>query len=215
MGQERAIKREYRSSRRAEQAHETRNRILEAARTLFIRHGYSGATIEAIAQEAGVSPLTIYGVFGNKASLLQALIGVLVGGDDQPVPLLQRPEPRAVFQEADPVLKLQRFAEGISDILERVAPMFALMRAAAKTEPELAATLAERLEARYQNLQAFVQNLMAHTALRDGVDEAAATTTVWAITSPDMYLLLTADKGWTKARFAGWVADSLVRLLLP
>ncbi len=215
MGQERAIKREYRSSRRAEQAHETRNRILEAARTLFIRHGYSGATIEAIAQEAGVSPLTIYGVFGNKASLLQALIGVLVGGDDQPVPLLQRPEPRAVFQEADPVLKLQRFAEGISDILERVAPMFALMRAAAKTEPELAATLAERLEARYQHLQAFVQNLMAHTALRDGVDEAAATTTVWAITSPDMYLLLTADKGWTKARFAGWVADSLVRLLLP
>lgn len=215
MGQERAIKREYRSSRRAEQAHETRNRILEAARTLFIRHGYSGATIEAIAQEAGVSPLTIYGVFGNKASLLQALIGVLVGGDNQPVPLLQRPEPRAVFQEADPVLKLQRFAEGISDILERVAPMFALMRAAAKTEPELGATLAERLEARYQNLQAFVQNLMAHTALRDGVDEAAATTTVWAITSPDMYLLLTADKGWTKAHFANWVADSLVRLLLP
>ena len=207
-------KRQYHSRRRSEQARETRGRILEAARGLFERHGYSGATIEAIAQEAGVSPLTVYSAFGNKLALLTALIGVLVGGDDEPVALLQRPEPQAVFQETDPVVKINRFAEGISDILERVAPMFAIMRAAAKTEPEIAVTLANRLEARYQNLSAFVQNLMSHTDLRAGMNHEAATTTVWAMTSPDLYLLLTVDRGWTKAQFARWVGDALVQLLL-
>jgi len=207
-------KREYNSSRRTEQAQETKRRILDAARTLFCQLGYSGATIELIAQEAGVSPLTIYSSFGNKPSLLAALVGVLVGGNEEPVPLLERPGPQAVLKETDPVVKLHRFAEDISDILERVAPLFAVMRAAAKSEPEIAALLAERLEARFQNLKAFVQNLMAHTTLRAGLDEESATTTVWAITSPDMYLLLTNDRSWSKARFAVWLGHSLVRLLL-
>ncbi len=212
---QKTAKRKYNASRRIEQAQETKRHILDAALTLFGDHGYSGATIEAIAQEAGVSPLTIYTAFGNKPSLLSALVDVLVGGDDQPIPLLQRPEPQAVLEEADPVVKIYRFAESITDILERVAPMFPLMRMAAKTEPEIAATLSNRLEARFQNLTRFVQNLMAHTKLREGLDEESATTTVWAITSPDVYLLLTVDKGWPKARFVHWVGDSLVRLLLP
>jgi len=215
MNQPAGGKRAYRSSRRAEQAKETKRRILDAALTLFGRNGYSGATIETIAQEAGVSPLTVYSSFGTKSSLLSALVAVLVAGDEQPLPLLQRPGPQAVLNEGDPFVKIRRFAADISDILERVAPMFAVMRTAARTEPEIATLLAERLEARYQNLLAFVRSLMANTALREGLDEEAATTTVWAMTSPDMYMLLTGDRRWSKARFSQWLGDSLVRLLLP
>ena len=47
-----------------------------------MKYGYAGATIEAIAQEAGVAPETIFAVFGNKRTILAKLIDVVVGGDD-------------------------------------------------------------------------------------------------------------------------------------
>ncbi|MGW7537490.1 TetR/AcrR family transcriptional regulator [Amycolatopsis sp. NPDC054798] len=45
---------------------ETREAILTAARDLFGRHGYEGATIRAIAAEAGVNPALVHHFFGSK-----------------------------------------------------------------------------------------------------------------------------------------------------
>src|SRR5512139_1844715 len=100
MTKPRKTKRPYNSARRQAQARETRRQIIEAARLLFSEHGYTGATIEAIAEEAGVAPETIFATFGNKRTILAAVIDVAVGGDAQPVPLLQRPGPQAVLQQA-------------------------------------------------------------------------------------------------------------------
>ena len=140
-------KRKYQSRRRQEQAQETKRRILAAALKLFTQYGYAGATIEAIAQEAGVSPLTVYAAFGNKLTILSDLIGVSVGGDDQPIPLLQRAGPQSVLQEKNPINQVQWFARDITDILERMAPIFEIMRMAAKTEPDIADALDRVLEA--------------------------------------------------------------------
>ena len=103
MTQTKKLKRQYNSTRRQAQASETRKQIIEAARKLFAQYGYAGATIEAIALEAGVAPETVFAVFGNKRTILANLIDISVGGDDQPVPLLQRPGPQSVLQEPDPV----------------------------------------------------------------------------------------------------------------
>src|SRR5215218_3899580 len=48
----------------------TRQAILEAARRLFAERGYQGATIRAIAAEAGVDAALVVHFFGNKATLL-------------------------------------------------------------------------------------------------------------------------------------------------
>jgi len=209
------IKRPYNSSRRQAQARETRRQIIEAARGLFAEYGYTGATIEAIAQEAGVAPETIFAIFGNKRAILAALIDVAVGGDEQPIPLLQRPGPQTVLQEHDPVYQLQLFAEGISVILERVAPVFGIMRMAAKTEPDIAELLQNLLEERLQNMAAFVRSVSAHSPLRDGLDDAQAAEIVWTITSPEVFSLLTVDRGWSRERYIRWLSDTLIRLLLP
>ena len=37
-----------------------REAILEAAKCLFLRHGYAGSSMDAIAAHAGVSKLTVY-----------------------------------------------------------------------------------------------------------------------------------------------------------
>ena len=215
MTQTKKLKRQYNSTRRQAQASETRKQIIEAARKLFAQYGYAGATIEAIAHEAGVAPETVFAVFGNKRTILANLISVAVGGDDQPVPLLQRPGPQSVLQVSDPARQLQLFALSISEILERVAPVFEIMRTAAKTEPEIAELSKNILEQRQHNLAIFVQRLSAHSLLRQGLDDAQATEIVWTIASPEVYNLLTVDRGWSTERFAQWLGDTLTRLLLP
>lgn len=48
--------------------------ILDAAQTLFLRHGYEGCSMDAIAQEAQVSKLTVYNHFTDKETLFCAAI---------------------------------------------------------------------------------------------------------------------------------------------
>jgi TetR/AcrR family transcriptional regulator of autoinduction and epiphytic fitness len=215
MSQTQKPKRAYRSTRRREQARQTRRQILEAAGQLFIEKGYSGATIEAIAQQAGVAQETIFAVFGNKRNLLSTLVDVAVGGDERPITLLQRPGPQSVLRQRDPVLQLHMFAKDIANILERVAPIFEVLRMAAKTEADIAELLQNLLAERMRNMEVFVGQLAAHSPLRQGLDVAQAAEIVWAITSPEVFNLFTVDRGWPKEKYVDWLGDTLVRLLLP
>ena len=215
MAKPKKTKRPYNSTRRQAQARETRKQIVEAARQLFAENGYSGATIEAIAQEAGVAPETIFATFGSKRAILAALIDVSVGGDEQPMPLLQRPGPQTVFKENDPIRQLQLFAEDITGILERVAPIFEIMHMAAKTETDIEELLKNLLEERLLNLTTFVQSLSAHSPLRGELTAEQAGEIVWTITSPEVFSLLTVERGWARERYVHWLSDTLIRLLLP
>src|ERR1700757_1182434 len=56
---------------------EKRASILATANTLFIDRGYEGVTMEAVATAAGVSKMTVYGHFHDKAALFAAVVGFL------------------------------------------------------------------------------------------------------------------------------------------
>jgi AcrR family transcriptional regulator len=60
--------------RRAEQVERNREVVLEAARRVFIQRGYAGASLEAIADEAGFSKGVVYSQFGSKPDLFMALL---------------------------------------------------------------------------------------------------------------------------------------------
>lgn len=64
--------RKYELKKRAERQAETRQRILEAAIHLHETVGAHGATISAIAQQAGVERLTVYRHFPDERSLVSA-----------------------------------------------------------------------------------------------------------------------------------------------
>ncbi len=51
-----------------------RQAILDAARQVFLTHGYSGARMETIAETAPVSKPTLYSHFGSKHELFAAVI---------------------------------------------------------------------------------------------------------------------------------------------
>ncbi|MEJ2597133.1 MAG: helix-turn-helix domain containing protein [Anaerolineales bacterium] len=215
MSQTQKSKRTYRSTRRQAQARRTRGEILAAARQLFIERGYNGATIEAIAQQAGVAQETVFAVFGNKRNLLASLMDVAVGGDERPIALLQRPGPQSVLHQRDPVQQLHMFAKDIANILERVAPIFEVLRMAAKTEADIAELLQNLLAERMRNMEVFVGHLADHSPLRQGLDTNQAAEIVWAISSPEVFNLFTVDRGWSKEKYLDWLGDTLVQLLLP
>ncbi len=78
---------------------EKRNAILEAAKNLFVRHGYAGTSMDAIAGEAGVSKLTVYSHFTDKETLFTA--AVMARCEDQLPDLYFAFDPR---QPLEPVL---------------------------------------------------------------------------------------------------------------
>lgn len=51
-----------------------RQAILDGARRVFLAHGYSGTSMEAIAEAAPVAKPTLYSYFGNKQELFAAVV---------------------------------------------------------------------------------------------------------------------------------------------
>ena len=209
-------KRRYNSTRRKAQADETRRQILTAAYKLFIERGYAGATIEAIATEAGVAPETIYAVLKNKRKILVSLINFLSATRaEERVPLLQRAGPQAVAQEHDQRRQLQMFAQVVADNLEGNASISEIILVAAKTEQDVEKIMKQIIKQRRQHMAVAVQQIASNGPFRENIDEEYATDIVWTLTSPEVFLLLTRDLGWPKEKYAQWLADTLARVLLP
>src|SRR4029453_13547702 len=119
--------RSYDSTLRAEQARMTRARILDAARSLLLERGYPSMTISALAETAGVSTQTIYNAAGNKAAVIKAVYDVTLAGDDDPLPMAERPEFRAVSEATDAASMLRAYAAFGRGISERIAPLLAVL----------------------------------------------------------------------------------------
>lgn len=207
-------RRRYDSTLRREQASQTRMRILDAAERLFRERGYAATTVEAIASAAGVATDTVYASFRSKGGILHRLLDVRVGGDDQPVPLLEREGPRAVREERDRGRQLQRFASDIGGILERARPVDDIMRGAAEADPEIRRLRARMQRTRRQNIGQFVGWLAAKGPFRGGLGPDEATDIVWTLAGPEVHGLLRRDRGWSQDRYAAWLAETLKRTLL-
>ena len=68
--------RSYNSPLHADQALQTRRKVLESARRLFVERGYAGTTVAVVADDAGVSPETIYLSLGGKRGLLEGVMDI-------------------------------------------------------------------------------------------------------------------------------------------
>lgn len=208
-------RRPYRSRLRAEQAAQTRQRILEAAGDLFAEHGYVATTIDAIAARAGVAVDTVYASFGTKKGLLSALIDLRVTGTGEGSDVLAGEGPRALRTVPDQRRMLAGFAADIVPRIERVRPLDDVMQSAGAIDPDIAELRARMQENRFSKLTTFVGWLAANGALRQGMDADAAATIVWTLTSPEVNRLLRDVRGWSSQRYQEWLTVTLVRLLLP
>src|SRR6516225_4017003 len=96
---------------RAEKARATRRRIIAAATELFTRDGYLQTTMADIARLADVAVQTLYLSFGSKVAVLTAALDMAIAGDDDPVPVLERPWFARLRAEPDPIAALDIVAD--------------------------------------------------------------------------------------------------------
>src|SRR5213594_1065909 len=123
--------RRYESPRRREQAAATRREILEAAQRLFERQGYAATTMAAIAADAGVALKTVYVAFETKSGVLRALWHLRLRGDEEDVPVGERPWYREVLAEPDPERQLRLTARNSLAVKLRAAALMRVIRDAA------------------------------------------------------------------------------------
>jgi AcrR family transcriptional regulator len=206
--------RRYESTLRSEQAEATRRRTLDTAQRLFERDGYTATTVAAIAAEAGVSLKTVYLAFETKSGLLRALWHLLLRGDEEAVPVGERPWFRAVLDEPDPERKLRLNVHNATLVRGRIGRLFKVLRDAAPTEPEIAELWARIQAEFYENQRAVVEDLYKRRALRRGLGVERGADLLWTLNHPDVYLLLVSERGWTPDEHEKWLADLVCSHLL-
>src|SRR5512144_1971526 len=210
-------RRKYDSPVRRAQAASTRARIVEAASRQFVEHGYAGATIPAIAAEAGVAVETVYRSAQGKAGLLAEAVRAAVAGGAQraQVPVPERPAIRRIIDEPDPVRKLELYAATQPGIWSRVGPPLRVLDAAASSDPSLVG-LREQISAeRRHGLRTGLGRLLEQRGvLRPGLTADRAGDIVYAVCSQANYAALVDDCGWTDPEYQAWVTETLVSALL-
>jgi AcrR family transcriptional regulator len=206
-------RRRYDSSGRQAQARRNRQAILDAAQQQFLEGGYAATTIAAIAAEAGVSVETIYKAFGGKPGLVRAIYDRGLAGRE-PVPAFQRAD--AIRErQTDPRTIMRNWGTLTSEVSSIVSPIERLVRAAAASDPDMAALLKAHNDLREQRARHHARFLKQRGYLREGVSLAQATDILWTCTSDELYDLLVTQRGWSLPRFARFLGDYLIAALLP
>lgn len=206
------VKRRYNSSRRREQAAENRRRILAAAQDLFVDKGYGNTRITEIARAADVAVETVYASFRNKPALLYRAWDLAVGGDEQDVHLLARPEMRAVLDEPDLATRFTRFAALNTAIMRRTARLRLAVQSAAGADPAIAGFLAEIDRARLESMAVHARH--AETTGRLAVPEEECLDILFATTDGTLWRTLVERQGWPDERYAAWLGRLWVAMLV-
>jgi AcrR family transcriptional regulator len=209
------VKRPYRSLVRQAQAEETRTAIAAAASELFVEHGYVATTIDEIARRAGVSRATVFNALGGKPTLLIRAYQIAVRGNEPDTPLGEQQRSRRILAETDPYRLLAGYANVMTEMQPRIAPLYEAIRAAAHSDPE-AAELWQRLtgERRY-GAKRVVRALKSLGPLRAGLTLDTATDLLWLLNDPANYSLLVVERNWPVRRYRNWITATMQSQLLP
>jgi AcrR family transcriptional regulator len=188
--------------------------VVDAARTLFLERGYGATTIEAISALSDVPPATVYRLFSSKRGILKALLDVSIVGDDEAVPLADRPHVRSLFANPDPKNQLASFAGITAQVNSRTAPIYRILVSAAGSDPDAAALLDEQTRQRQKGQGLIARSLTRAGALRPKLRERDAADVIHALMSPEVYGLLVIDRGWPSERYEQWLTGILIDQLL-
>jgi AcrR family transcriptional regulator len=192
----------YHSPLRARQAVQTRQAVLAAATGLFAAQGWAGTTLAAVASEAGTAVETVYAGFGSKSGLLTAAIDAAIVGDDDPVPLSERPQ----YARLGAGSRRERLLAAVSLITlahVRSVPLLRTLQEAAASDAA-AASRWTRYEA--DRRTEIVRGL---TLILGQRPPSRLADSLWAIASPEVYAKLVIDRGWSAARYERWLADTV------
>ena len=186
---------------------------MDAAARRFVERGYLGTTMEAIADSAGVAVQTVYYVFGTKRNVLASVLDVQIAGNADTVPVARQTWVDEIAAVPHAHAALELLAERAVGILARAAPIYDVVRRAA-SDPEIAELLTANRAARRSDQRRLIELLGAAGHLRPGLDVETAADILYGLLNEEVFLLLTADCGWSTEQFGRWVTAVLVHELV-
>ena len=205
--------RRYTSPVRAERAARTRREVLAAARDLLSDNGYAATTVAQIAARAGVSVDTVYASVGRKPELMVAVIDMVLGSSDEPIPAEQRDYVRAVRAAPSGRAKIAVYAASLGRLMPRTAPLIDALRRAGDADEKCAQAWDRLVERRAANMLLFAADLRSTGHLRADLTDREVADIVWSTNGPEYWLLLDS-RGWSAQRYAAHLDDLWCRMLL-
>lgn len=206
--------RAYDATARRKAAEQTARSTMDAARTLFVQRGYMATTMSAIAKHAGIALDTVYATVGKKPTLFRLLVEGAISGAQEPIPAEQRDYVRAIRAESDAARKLRIYAKALCAIHPRLAPLLRVLQVAAPMDADLAELWKEISERRAANMQTLAENLLATGQVRDDLPARQLADIIWGTGSPEFFLLLVSERGWSLETFERWLGEAWIALLL-
>ena len=200
-------KRRYVQRRRAESAQQTRERILEAARS-SLRSGPLGAVrVDDIAREAGVARSTVYVLFGSRAGLFDALAVALLeqAGFERLVAAFRLPDARTALLES-----VRAGAEAYASEPDVARSILTL----AATDPDAAVAVQRFERGRWPGMRTLAGRLEAQGYLREDLSRDEAAQILWVLTSFPTFDQLFRERGLSAAGVADRLHAMAERTLL-
>lgn len=204
----------YHSRLRAEQAAATCQLVLDAATRLFVERGYAATSIDAIADAAGVGRSTVFAAAGGKPWLLKTAYDRAVVGDDEPVPLRERPQARRLFEMTDPARIVDEYVRILADGLQRVSAIYQVVASVAGCDPEVHQLWLTIGEERLVGAGQIAGLIAKRGGLRKGLSRSIARDIVWVYNDPGLHHTLVITRGWSHKRYRDWITDNLHHHLL-
>jgi AcrR family transcriptional regulator len=201
-------KRAYVSEARSQAAQITKGKVLEAAKSLFMRHGIDRVTIEQIARKGGVAVSTVYALYRSKEGVLREVMRRALFGPGFQAATAQ------LEGVTDAVQRLALTAQVARAIYEGESAELGLLRGASAFSPELRSLEQEFEKIRLDMQQERVRALFDQARQKKGLAFEDARRILWMYTSRDVYRMLVHEGGWTPQRYQAWLAGALMDALV-
>ncbi len=99
-------------------------------------------------------------------------------------------------------------------VKQRIGPMLRAIRSAAVVVADGAALWQLIQSDFHANQREIVESIARHGGLAPHLDVETATDILWTLNHPDVWLLLTGERGWSPSRFQIWFSEALTQQLL-
>jgi len=207
-------KRPYHAPQRAAAAARTREAIMAAAKDVFERLGWPGATIRGVADQAGVSVKTVEALYRTKAELLKQAIDYAIAGDVRPIPILGRASVAAIEAAPDAPAMLDLHARHARAISQRAAPILWVAEQAAPAHPDIAKVWAQNNDNRRAGARWTATTLLTKPGLPPQISQRYAEEVFWIAIDPATYRSLTLGRGLSPSGFETWIRNFYGKMLL-
>jgi AcrR family transcriptional regulator len=207
------VKRSYDASGRRARARARRLAVVLASRELFERDGFRATTVAAVAAHAGVSPESIYKTFGTKAALAKAVFDLVIAGDDEPVPVAERPAMQAMREEPDVRRKIAMFIDGLARRQANSATVQILIRDGRHVDDSLVPIWQALSDEGLTGMTLLARHFFDTGQLRDDVDLPEVRDVLWNYLAIDAFERLVLIRGWTHERYAAWLTRAVINAI--